>query len=164
MKFLLRSILVCSLVVTLNAQDSASKPNIVFILADDMGIGDVSHNGGKAATPNIDLLAKQGMRFTDAHSSSSVCTPTRYSCLTGRYNWRTRLKKSVFFNPHDKPLINTDEPTIGSILQDNGYHTACIGKWHLGIGWQFKKDYKKQKGQEGQEQKRQEEGAEEGQE
>ncbi len=66
-----------------------------------------------------------------------------YSCLTGRYNWRTRLKKSVFFNPHDKPLIEKDEPTIATMLKENGYHTACIGKWHLGIGWQFIKDFKK---------------------
>ncbi len=133
----------------IQAQESPQKPNIIFILADDMGIGDVSHNGGKAATPNIDLLAKQGMRFTDAHSSSSVCTPTRYSCLTGRYCWRTRLKSSVFLTPHDAPLIKTDEPTIGSILQDNGYHTACIGKWHLGIGWQLKENYKPNKSQTG---------------
>lgn len=127
-------------------------PNIVFILADDMGIGDVSHTTGKAATPHIDLLAKQGMRFTDAHSSSAVCTPTRYSVLTGRYNWRTRLKKSVFFNPHDKPLIKPGETTVASLLKANGYQTACIGKWHLGIGWQFLDDYKpdpKKKGQQG---------------
>jgi len=152
MKSLIKCALTLSLASTLHAQDSQSpsKPNIIFILADDMGIGDVSHNGGKAATPNIDLLAKQGMRFTDAHTSSSVCTPTRYSCLTGRYNWRTRLKSSVFFSPHDAPLIKTDEPTIGSILQDNGYHTACIGKWHLGIGWQFKEDFKPEKHQKGQ--------------
>ncbi|MGJ8657246.1 MAG: sulfatase family protein [Akkermansiaceae bacterium] len=126
------------------AQDNppSSKPNFIFILADDMGVGDVSHNGGKAPTPFIDQLAAEGMRFTDAHTSSAVCTPTRYSCLTGRYNWRTRLKRSVFFNPHDKPLIESDESTLGTILQDQGYHTACIGKWHLGIGWQFLKDFK----------------------
>jgi len=150
MKSFLKCVLTLSLASASYAQESPEKPNIVFILADDMGVGDVSHNGGKAATPNIDLLAKQGMRFTDAHTSSSVCTPTRYSCLTGRYNWRTRLKSAVFFSPHDAPLIKTDEPTIGSILQDNGYHTACIGKWHLGIGWQFKKDFKREKGQKGQ--------------
>jgi len=135
MNFISKTLLISSLVGSLSAQETTQKPNIIFILADDMGIGDVSHNGGKAPTPYIDALAKEGMRFTDAHSSSAVCTPTRYSCLTGRYNWRTRLKKSVFFKPKDKPLIKTDEPTIGSILQKNGYHTACIGKWHLGIGW-----------------------------
>lgn len=134
------------------AQDSQASqtPNIVFILADDMGVGDVSHNGGKAATPFIDQLAAEGMRFTDAHSSSAVCTPTRYSCLTGRYNWRTRLKKSVFFNPHDRPLIEPGESTLGSILQSKGYHTACIGKWHLGIGWQFIENFKLPKEKKGQ--------------
>jgi arylsulfatase A-like enzyme len=120
----------------------AAKPNIVFILADDMGIGDVSHTVGKAATPHIDRLAREGMRFTDAHSTSSVCTPTRYGVLTGRYNWRSRLKRSVFFNPHDKPLIENDDPNVARLLHDNGYHTACVGKWHLGIGWQFLSDFK----------------------
>ncbi|MGI9244212.1 MAG: sulfatase-like hydrolase/transferase [Verrucomicrobiales bacterium] len=127
-------------------------PNIVFILADDMGIGDVSHTTGRAATPNIDRLAKEGMRFTDAHSSSAVCTPTRYSVLTGRYNWRTRLKKSVFFDPHDRPLIEPGETTVASYLKSNGYRTACVGKWHLGIGWQFLEDFKadpKKKKQQG---------------
>lgn len=128
---------------------AAERPNIIFILADDMGIGDVSHTTGKAATPAIDRLAAEGMRFTDAHTSSAVCTPTRYSVLTGRYNWRTRLKKSVFFNPHDKPLIKEGETTVASMLKEKGYHTACIGKWHLGIGWQFQKDYKKEKGHKG---------------
>ncbi len=121
---------------------AAESPNIIFILADDMGVGDVSHTTGKAQTPNIDGLAEKGMRFTDAHSSSSVCTPTRYSVLTGRYNWRTRLKKSVFFNPHDKPLIGEGETTVASFLKSNGYQTACVGKWHLGIGWQFLENYK----------------------
>ena len=131
---------------------AAAPPNIVFILADDMGVGDVSHTTGKAATPHIDRLAREGMRFTDAHSSSAVCTPTRYSVLTGRYNWRTRLKKSVFFNPHDKPLIKEGETTVASFLKANGYRTACVGKWHLGIGWQFLEDYQpdpKKKKQQG---------------
>ena len=130
----------------------AEKPNIVFILADDMGIGDVSHTTGKAATPHIDRLAKEGMRFTDAHTSSSVCTPTRYGVLTGRYNWRSRLKKSVFFDPHDKPLIESDDPNVARLLKANGYATGCVGKWHLGIGWQFKPDFKpdpEKKGEQG---------------
>lgn len=117
---------------------AADKPNIIFIFADDMGIGDVSHHGGKAATPALDRMAKQGMRFTDAHTTSSVCTPSRYGLLTGRYNWRTRLQKSVFFTPHDKPLIKQDESTVASLLKENGYNTGMVGKWHLGIGWQFK--------------------------
>jgi len=131
---------------------AGEKPNIIFILADDMGIGDVSHTTGKAATPNIDRLAAAGMSFTDAHSSSAVCTPTRYSVLTGRYNWRSRLKRSVFFNPHDKPLIKEGETTVASYLKSHGYNTACVGKWHLGIGWQFLEDYKpdpKKKKQQG---------------
>lgn len=126
------------------------KPNIVFIFADDMGIGDVSHTTGLAPTPYIDRMAAEGMRFTDAHTSSSVCTPSRYSLLTGRYNWRTRLQKSVFFNPHDAPLIKEDEATVASLLKKAGYHSACIGKWHLGIGWQFKEDFQRAPGQEGQ--------------
>jgi len=113
-----------------------SRPNIIFIFADDMGIGDVSHTTGKVPTPHLDRLAKEGMQFTDAHTSSSVCTPSRYSLLTGRYNWRTRLPFHVFSNPREKPLIKKEEKTVASLLKTVGYHTACIGKWHLGIGWQ----------------------------
>ncbi len=119
----------------ISAADSPSKPNIVFILADDMGFGDVAHAGGLAATPHVDRLAAEGMRFTDAHTTSSVCTPTRYSILTGRYNWRTRLKKSVLFGL-DKPLIPETRTTVASFLQKQGYHTGIVGKWHLGLGWQ----------------------------
>ena len=128
----------------------AEKPNIVFIFADDMGVGDVSHTTGKAPTPHIDHLAKEGMRFTDAHTTSSVCTPSRYSLLTGRYNWRTRLQRSVLFSPRDKPLIKPGEETVASLLKKSGYHTACVGKWHLGIGWQFLSDFKRQPHQKGQ--------------
>jgi arylsulfatase A-like enzyme len=128
---------------------AAEKPNIVLIFTDDMGIGDVSHNGGKAPTPHLDRMAKEGMRFTDAHTTSSVCTPSRYSLMTGRYSWRTRLQTRVFMKPSDKPLIEKDESTVASMLRDNGYNTAMVGKWHLGFDWQFKTDYKKEKGQEG---------------
>jgi len=117
------------------------RPNIIFIFADDMGIGDVSHTTGKAATPHLDRLAKEGMRFTDAHTSSSVCTPSRYSLLTGRYNWRTRLAQHVFTNPSTLPLIKENETTVASLLKQKGYHTACVGKWHLGIGWQLHKKF-----------------------
>jgi len=113
-----------------------SKPNIVFILADDLGYGDVqclNPQRGKIATPHLDLLAAQGMTFTDAHSSSSVCTPTRYSILTGRYNWRTHLQTFVL-NGYSAPLIATDRLTVPSLLKRHGYHTACIGKLHLGMG------------------------------
>lgn len=118
-----------------NAQEL---PNIVYILTDDMGYGDVSALNEHAAwkTVNMDRLASEGMVFTDAHSSSSVCTPTRYGILTGRYSWRTRLKRSVL-GGRSKPLIGKDRITIASFLKDHGYETACIGKWHLGLGWQF---------------------------
>ena len=112
------------------------KPNIIFILTDDLGYGDVhalNPKRGKIATPHIDRLAKQGMTFTDAHTSSSVCTPTRYSVLTGRYNWRTRLQKHVL-RGFDRPLIDDDRLTVADVLQQQGYTTACIGKWHLGLG------------------------------
>ncbi|MDP6556107.1 MAG: arylsulfatase [Pirellulaceae bacterium] len=126
------------LILLVAAPSSAAEtPNIVYILADDLGYGDLSHAGGKAPTPHCDRLAREGLRFTDAHTTSSVCTPTRYGILTGRYNWRSRLKKSVFFNPHEQPLIPASRPTVASLLKQQGYHTACIGKWHLGIGWKF---------------------------
>jgi arylsulfatase A len=112
------------------------KPNVIYILADDMGFGDMGCNNpdSKIPTPNLDLLAKQGMRFTDAHAPSSVCTPSRYALLTGRYCWRTPLKSSVLW-PWDPPLIEQDQLTVPGLLQQNGYQTACIGKWHLGWEW-----------------------------
>jgi arylsulfatase A len=111
------------------------KPNIIFILADDMGYGDVSHAGGLAPTPHIDRLCAEGIRFTDAHTTSSVCTPTRYSILTGRYNWRSRLKQHVLFGL-DPPLIPESRTTVASFLRERGYRTGVVGKWHLGLGWQ----------------------------
>ncbi|MCW1916927.1 arylsulfatase [Luteolibacter sp. GHJ8] len=113
---------------------SASPPNIVFILADDMGYGDPQHAGGKAPTPNLDRMAAEGMRFTDAHSSSSVCTPTRYGILTGRYNWRSSLKSGVL-QGNSQPLIPPSRRTVASFLRDSGYRTAVVGKWHLGLAW-----------------------------
>lgn len=115
---------------------SADKPNIIFILADDLGYGDVqclNPERGKIPTPHMDQVASAGMTFHDAHTTSSVCTPTRYSVMTGRYNWRTQLQKSVL-NGYGKPLIPTDRMTVPSFLRDNGYTTAMIGKWHLGLG------------------------------
>lgn len=118
---------------------SADQPNIIIILADDQGFGDVSalNPGSKIPTPHIDRIAKEGMIFSDAHTSSSVCTPTRYSLLTGRYHWRTHLQKGVLggFSP---PLIAPDRLTIAGLLKDKGYYTACVGKWHLGFDWQMK--------------------------
>jgi len=112
-----------------------TKPNIVFILADDLGYGDVhclNPEHGKIATPNLDKLAAQGMTFTDAHSTSAVCTPSRYSILTGRYNWRSPLQSGVL-SGMSKPLIPAERLTVARLLQQSGYTTAGIGKWHLGM-------------------------------
>lgn len=120
---------------------AADKPNFIFILCDDLGYGDVKclNPEGKIATPNMDRIAREGVIFTDAHTPSSVCTPTRYGTLTGRYNWRTKLQKGVLggLSPH---LIAPDRLTVASMLKAQGYHTACIGKWHLGMDWVLKKD------------------------
>ena len=127
------SLLIFSLFcLQLSAQD---KPNIIFILADDMGYGDMSNEGGLIPTPHLDRMADEGMKFTDAHTSSSVCTPTRYGILTGRYNWRSRLKRSVLSGT-SPALIPQDRVTIANFLRDQGYHTGMVGKWHLGITWQ----------------------------
>ncbi len=133
---LLAGLLLASL-TGLNAADTpAKKPNIVFLLCDDLGYGDVQCNNpaGKIATPNIDRLATAGLRFTDAHTTSSVCTPTRYSLLTGRYNWRSRLQHGVLGGLSPR-LIEPGRLTVAALLQQNGYHTAAIGKWHLGMDW-----------------------------
>lgn len=115
---------------------AAAKPNVVVILADDLGYGDVAcyNPESKIATPHLDRMAAGGMRFTDAHTPSAVCTPTRYGLLTGRYCWRTRLKNGVLdgFSP---PLIESDRVTVASFLRGQGYDTACFGKWHLGMQW-----------------------------
>jgi len=116
---------------------AADKPNIVIVLADDFGFGDATcfdPQFSKIPTPNIDRLAGEGIRLTAAHTSSAVCTPTRYGLLTGRYNWRSRLQMSVL-KPFDEPLIASNRLTIGGMLKQQGYHTACIGKWHLGWSW-----------------------------
>ncbi len=110
-------------------------PNIIVILADDLGYGDLHHDGGLPPTPHCDRLAAEGMQFTDAHTTSSVCTPTRYGILTGRYNWRSPLKKSVLFGL-DTPLIPSSRLTLPAFLKQQNYHTAIVGKWHLGLGWQ----------------------------
>ena len=114
----------------------ADHPNIVFILCDDLGYGDVACNNpqGKIPTPHIDRLAAEGMRVTDAHTTSSVCTPTRYGVLTGRYNWRSRLQSGVLGGLSPR-LIEPGRMTVAELLRQNGYHTACIGKWHLGMSW-----------------------------
>ena len=120
-------------VVPLFHAAAAEKPNIVYIICDDLGYGDLqclAPATSKIPTPNADKLASQGMIFTDAHSGSSVCSPTRYGIMTGRYSWRTRLQRGVVtgFAPC---LIAEDRPTVASFLKAQGYSTGIIGKWHL---------------------------------
>jgi len=118
------------------AAATARKPNIVLILADDLGWGDVSCNNAKSAfqTPQIDRLAREGRRFTNAHAPHSVCTPTRYALLTGRYCWRTFVREGVLPG-YAKPLIPTTRLTLASLLKRHGYATGAFGKWHVGMGW-----------------------------
>ena len=122
-----------SLAFTAIASGEKTQPNIVYILCDDLGYGDVqilNPERGKIPTPSVDRLAKEGMIFTDAHSGSAVCTPTRYGLLTGRYSWRTHLQSGVVqgFAPC---LIAKERPTVASFLKEHGYHTSVVGKWHL---------------------------------
>ena len=113
-----------------------SAPNIIYVLCDDLGYGDVRclNPNGKIATPHMDALAAKGMIFTDVHSSSSVCSPTRYGIMTGRYNWRTKLQSGVLGGLSPR-LIEQGRLTTAQLLKNNGYNTACIGKWHLGMDW-----------------------------
>ncbi len=123
-------------------ESRGTRPNVVLILADDLGIGDARcyNPASKIPTPHLDRLAREGMRLTDAHSPSAVCTPTRYALLTGRYAWRTSLKSGVLWgrSPH---LIEPGRMTLASLLKEHGYATACIGKWHLGFGDAEETDY-----------------------
>ncbi len=118
-----------------NCQNN-EKPNIIYILADDLGYGDISflNSNSKITTPNIDKLASEGITFTDAHSSSSVCSPTRYGILTGRYSWRSSRQGGALW-PFATPLIEEGRLTLPKFLNNNDYNTACIGKWHLGMNW-----------------------------
>ncbi|MEJ6644794.1 MAG: arylsulfatase [Akkermansiaceae bacterium] len=115
---------------------AAEKPNVIFVLADDLGIGDVSPTNPacKIKTPHLQKMADEGITFLDAHSSSAVCTPTRYGLLTGRYNWRSRLASGVLGGT-SKHLIPAERATVGHLLGKAGYHTQMIGKWHLGWDW-----------------------------
>lgn len=113
------------------------RPNVLLILADDLGYGDIrcyNPDRGKIPTPRLDSLAAAGLRFTDAHSSSGVCSPSRYALLTGRYHWRTRLQRGIV-GVWDKPLIAEKRLTVAQLAADQGYRTACVGKWHLGNDW-----------------------------
>lgn len=117
------------------AESTARRPNIVILYADDMGWGDlgVQNPDSKIPTPHLDQLAAQGTRFTDAHSSSGVCTPSRYALLHGRYHWR---KFHGIVNSFDQPVMDAERTTIAELLKSKGYRTACIGKWHLGWDWE----------------------------
>jgi arylsulfatase A-like enzyme len=142
MKTILPALTTCLLFCVQTLAATADKPNILVILADDLGYGDVHCNNperGKIPTPNIDRLAAQGMRFKDGHSSSGVCSPSRYTLLTGRYHWRTRLQRSIV-GVFGEPLIAPDRMTIGTLAKQQGYRTACIGKWHLGWDWPVTKE------------------------
>ncbi|MEY5011899.1 MAG: Arylsulfatase [Verrucomicrobiota bacterium] len=114
----------------------ATPPNVVYVLCDDLGYGDLQclNPHGKIKTPHLDRLAAGGMVFTDAHSGSSVCTPTRYGILTGRYSWRSKLQSGVLGGLSPR-LIEPGRLTVAQFLKDHGYHTAIIGKWHLGLDW-----------------------------
>jgi len=132
------------LLLALSSVVAADTPNIVVILADDLGIGDLSvyNPDSKIRTPHMNKLAGDSLRFTDMHTPSAVCTPTRYGLITGRYSWRSSLKKGVLwgFSPL---LLEPGRPTLASMLKSKGYDTACIGKWHLGLGISPKTDYSK---------------------
>ena len=140
-------ILVCTVILTGCGQSDSGEeeascdncPNVVLIFTDDLGYGDVScyNPASKVRTPHLDNMAAQGMRFTDAHTSAAVCTPSRYSLLTGRYCWRTGHKSGVQ-GGYDLPLIEKDQLTIGRLFQENGYETAAFGKWHVGMEWTLK--------------------------
>ncbi|MCC9606241.1 arylsulfatase [Blastopirellula sp. JC732] len=129
-------LLLTTLIAAANAADRAKRPNVIVILADDLGLGDVTacNPESKIKTPRLDGLAAEGITFLDAHTPSSVCTPTRYGLLTGRYNWRSRLANGVLSGT-SQHLIPSDRPTLGHLMKGAGYHTAMIGKWHLGWDW-----------------------------
>ncbi|MFO1450986.1 MAG: arylsulfatase [Opitutaceae bacterium] len=131
-----RGLLLAACTLTAAAAGTASRPNLVYILCDDLGYGDVAclNPQGRIPTPHLDRVGREGMIFTDAHASSAVCTPSRYSLLTGRYNWRSRMKHGVL-NGYSPRLIEPGRATVASFLREHGYATACFGKWHLGMNW-----------------------------
>ena len=155
LKFLFIFVLIisCKSNKDIKKQDASIKknaPNIVYILADDMGYGDLSSLNPKSGiqTPHMDKMLKEGVHFTEAHTNSSVCTPTRYGIITGRYAWRSSLKKGVLHG-YKPALIEESRPTVASYLKSNGYTTACIGKWHIGLGMQPKDGDKTIKAKDG---------------
>lgn len=138
----IKRMVTAAIVVASSTMLAAEKPNVIVVMADDLGIGDVSpmNSDCKIKTPHLQKMADEGLTFFDAHTPSSVCTPTRYGLLTGRYNWRSRLARGVLSGT-SKHLIPADRATLGHLMQGAGYHTSMIGKWHL--GWDWAKDGKK---------------------
>lgn len=134
------ALLAAALCVPAGAVDRPPPRGIVVILADDLGYGDVHALSptSRIPTPSLDRLAGQGMLFTDAHAPSAVCTPTRYGLLCGRYAWRTRLRRGVL-SGYSRPLVERGRQTLASVLRAAGYRTAAIGKWHLGLGWPWRR-------------------------
>jgi len=118
-----------------SAPTEATRPNVVFVLFDDMGYGEPRcyRNESEFKMPNMDRLAKEGMRFTDAHAAAAACTPTRYGIITGRYP--SRIGQYAVLAHYSPPIIPTTRLTVASLMKQNGYDTACIGKWHLGMDW-----------------------------
>ena len=140
--FFLRILIALSISFYALHSQNNERPNIFIIYADDLGYGDVqcyNPDRGKIPTPHIDRLATEGMMFTDGHSSSGVCSPSRYTLLTGRYHWRSRLQNGIV-RRWGEGLIAEEQTTIGSLAKQAGYRTACIGKWHLGWDWNLSKD------------------------
>jgi arylsulfatase A-like enzyme len=134
----IRKLLFTSLLLSVALSAAAampSKPNILFILADDLGYGDVScyNDRAKVPTPNLDRLAREGMRFTDAHSPATVCTPARYSLMTGQMAFRVPRGGTVFEGVGGPSLIAPGRLTLPAMLRAKGYATACVGKWHIGL-------------------------------
>ncbi len=132
----MRSGLIPFLFLAFASQLSAqAKPNIIFVLFDDLGYSQPQCYQPNSAlrTPNLDKLATEGMRFTDAHTAAAVCTPTRYGVLTGRYP--ARLGQFGVLTTFSKPIIPPNRMTVASMLKQQGYATACVGKWHLGMDW-----------------------------
>jgi arylsulfatase A len=136
MNFKLLLPLLCLCTLSVQADEQRQEPNVIFVLADDLGIGDLEPTNPdcQIKTPHLKTMASEGITFLDAHSSSAVCTPTRYGVLTGRYNWRSRLARGVLSGTSDH-LIPAERATVAHLLRKAGYHTQMIGKWHLGWDW-----------------------------
>src|SRR5688572_22705816 len=133
---------VCMLWTVSASAAAADKPNVIVILADDFGYGSVGCYGGAGLnTPHLDRLAKEGRKFTHAYAPGSVCSPSRYALLTGRYYWRTRVKDGEVLGGTAPLHIETSRMTLASLCKGQGYRTAAVGKWHLGLGSQPKTDW-----------------------